>query len=199
MAQPAMDNVTPIRIGIPILAQNREDDAKTVIGAKMIRTFSAKAHELAQTKPNSPTHLEMLHAAASVTRNLPRNKLRLIVTPLGPQRDWLTEAIKRAEVAIAASGHVESQWSLAYHLDQQDGGDRASELNSERTRARRLADQAIEDALRMPITRKWDIKRKQELAGREAWARKYRPDWQALIDADAASYAKPRKAKGAEA
>lgn len=198
LAYAATDNVTPIRIGIPILAQNRDEDTKVSMLASLARSYAKKAHALAQTAPNSSEHLQALHMAG-VANQLPCNKLRLLVTPLGPQREWLDEAIKRANIAIAAHHHIESQWSLAYHLDQQDGGDRAPAFSAERTRARRIADEAIEDALRMPITRKWDIKRKQELAGKEGWARVYRPHWQALIDADVAAYAKPRKTKGAEA
>ncbi|MDB5583362.1 MAG: hypothetical protein JWR80_8538 [Bradyrhizobium sp.] len=198
MGTQAMATVAPIRPGITVPDQNRAEDVKTSMVANMARNYAARAYELAQTAPNSKEHLHALHMSG-MSNQLPCNKLRLIVTPLGPQREWLDEAIKRANVAIAAHDHIESQWSLAYHLDGKDGGDRHLAFGLERTRARREADDAIEDALRIPITRKWDIKRKQDLAGKETWAREYRPTWQALIDADVAAYAKPRKSKGAEA
>jgi hypothetical protein len=199
MGTQSICKVAPIRAGVTVPPQNRDEDTKTAMVANMARNYAARAYELAQTAPNSKEHLQALHMSG-ISDQLPCNKLRLIVTPLGPQREWLDEAIKRANVAIAAHQHVESQWSLAYHLDRQDGGERHLAFDAERTRARAVADQAIEDALRIPISRKWDIKRKQDLAGKEAWARKYRPAWQALIDADAANYStrQSRRAKVAK-
>lgn len=187
-------NVRAIRPGIAIPTSTDEHKA-TYQDAMIAAIWQKQAHDLAQTAPNSDAHLLALRLA-EMDRRLPRNNLRLIVTPVTPRSEWFTEAHHRVHVATKERELADSRWSLAYLLDKQDGGSRAEAANIERERTRAELDRAIEDALRTPTTRRCDAAAKQRMVGRREWAEKYRPDWQAMVDEDLARYTpKSRKAE----
>ena len=187
-------NVRAIRPGIVIPKPTTERPRASVI-AILASSWLDRAHCLAQTEPNSERHRTALHMAG-IDKELPRNNLRLLVTPVTPRSEWFTEAQHRVHVATKVRELAESRWSLAYLLDKQDGGSRADAANVERERAQAELDQAIEDALRTPTTRRCDAAAKQRMVGRREWAEKYRPDWQAMVDEDLARYvSKSRKAE----
>lgn len=190
-------NVCAIRPGIPIGA-NRKEDEETRAMAAVAQAAAAKAHELAQTEPNSEAHLTH-ERIALMTRLLPRNNLRLVVTPTAPVAEWFRLAWLRVVVARAARDLADSRWSLAYELDRQDGGERRRDAEAPRHDAQRELDLAIEDALRTPTVRKVDAARKQDIIGGKAWAEKYRPHWQAMVDEDLARYPARPRAKRASA
>lgn len=186
-------NVRAIRPGIVIPEPTTERPRASVI-ATLASSWLDKAHCLAQTEPNSERHRTALHMAG-IDKELPRNNLRLLVTPISPRQEWFSEARQRVNVARKAHELAESRWCLAYTLDKQDGGSRCDAANIERTRTRSELDQAVEDALRTPTTRKCDAAAKQDMIGKRVWAEKYRPDWQAMVDEDLTRYpSKSRKA-----
>jgi hypothetical protein len=187
-------NVRAIRPGIAI-PTSTDDHRRAHQDAQIVAIWQKQAHDLAQTAPNSEAHLLALRMAG-MDRKLPRNNLRLIVTPVTPRSEWFTEAQHRVHVATKAQELAASRWALAYLLDKQDGGTRRDAANVERERTQVELDQAIEDALRTPTTRRCDAAAKQRMIGRREWAEKYRPDWQAMVDEDLAHYAsKSRKAE----
>jgi hypothetical protein len=187
-------NVRAIRPGIAI-PTSTDDHKRAYQDAQIVAIWQQQAHDLAQTAPNSEAHLLALRMAG-MDRKLPCNNLRLIVTPVTPRSEWFTEAQHRVHVATKAQELAASRWALAYLLDRQDGGTRHDAANVERERAQAELDQAVEDALRTPTTRRCDAAAKQRMIGRREWAEKYRPEWQAMVDEDLARYtSKSRKAE----
>lgn len=190
-------NVRAIRPGVSIPAQ-REDDRQTITLARLAQSYEEAAYRRAQTEPNSEAHRLSLHMATIGTK-LPRNNLRLLVTPTIPRAEWFTEAWRKVRIARAAVELIESQWSHAAHLDSFDQGGRTKALDAELDDKRTALDLAILDALRTPVTKKGDALRKQEMIGRREWAGTYRPDWQAIVDEDLARFpTKARKARAQE-
>ena len=190
------DNVRAIRPGLPIPPQ-REEDITCSIYARLAASYMENAYQLAQTEPNSKDHRTALHMAR-IAEQLPRNNLRVIVTPATPREEWFAEAWRKVRIAQATCDLIESQHSLALHLDRFDEGGRAKLLSAERSEKREALDVAILDALRTPVTRKGDIARKQAMVGKREWATKYRPEWQAIIDEELARFParSPRKQEG---
>lgn len=190
-------NIRAIRPGLPIPAQSAADNS-TIARARMASIYADKAYRLAQTEPNSKEHRTALHMAG-IAEQLPRNNLRLLVTPTIPRAEWFTEAWRKVRIARASVELIESQWSHAVHLDGFDQGGRAKALDAELDDKRAALDVAILDALRTPVTKKGDALRKQEMIGRREWAERYRPDWQAIIDEDLARFpTKTRKPRAQE-
>lgn len=191
-------NVRAIRPGVAIPVQ-RDDDRQAIIHARLAQSYEEAAHRLAQTEPNSEAHRLSLHMA-TIGKKLPRNNLRLLVTPTMPRAEWFTAAWRKVQIARAAVELVQSQWSHAAHLDSFDQGSRAKALDQDLDDKRAALDLAILDALRTPVTKKGDVLRKQEMIGRREWAATYRPDWQAIVDEDLARFpTKARKARKARA
>lgn len=187
-------NVRAIRPNLPIPAQ-REEDLTCSMHARLAASWLEKAHQLAQTEPNSKDHRLALHMAG-IAEKLPRNNLRVLVTPITPRQEWFDEAWRKWRVAKAAHDLAESRWSLAYCLDQQDRGERHKTAQIERDRTQADLNLAIEDTLRTPTVRKADALRKQDIIGKREWAQTYRPAWQAMVDEDVARFPnKPRKAR----
>lgn len=190
-------NVRAIRPGIQIPAQ-RDDDRQFITVANMARSYAEKAYQLAQTEPDSENHRFALHMAG-IAEKLPRNNLRVLVTPTTPRREWFEEALRRWRVAKAAYDLAQSRRNLAYCLDRQDEGERHKAARLECDQAEADLNRTIEDALRTPTVRKCDALSKQEMIGPRVWAEKYRPDWQAIVDEDLARYpAKVRKPRAQE-
>jgi hypothetical protein len=189
-------NVCAIRPGIAIPDQRDEDDTAR-INAKITSSFLDKAYALAQIEPNSDAHRFALHMAA-IDHKLPRNNLRLIVTPTAPREEWFQEAWRKVRIARAAVDLIESQHGLAAHLDRFDRGERATELRPEMEAKRAAYNLAVLDCLRTPVTKKGEVARKQDIVGKREWAEKYRPEWQAIIDEELARFpAKARKSRTA--
>lgn len=190
-------NVRAIRPGIAIPDQ-RDEDMKNATLARLAASYREKAYQLAQTEPDSREHRLALHMAG-IDEQLPRNNLRLHVTPVTPRQEWFLDAIRRWHVARDAKALANSRDNLAYHLDQQDGGERRKETKATLDRAEADLRLATEDALRTPTMRRCDAARKQELIGRREWASVYRPEWQAMVDEDLARYPAPKRRQKAEA
>ncbi|MBB4155305.1 hypothetical protein GGQ80_003225 [Sphingomonas jinjuensis] len=187
-------NVRAIRPGLSI-PQQRDEDNACITTARLVSVFAASAHRLAQSAPNSEDHYVAEHMAG-MGHKLPRNNLRLLVTPQQPKEEWFRLAYKDYCVAKGVRDLAEARFSRAWCLDQWDKGDRAEALRSERDRAQAALDIVILDALRTPVTRKWDIAIKQQMVGKREWAAKYRPEMQAIIDEEAARLAsKPRRSR----
>jgi hypothetical protein len=190
-------NVRAIRPGVSIPAQ-REDDREAIMFARLAQGYEDQAYKLAQSEPNSEAHRLSLHMAG-ISQKLPRNNLRVIVTPAVPRAEWFTDAWRKVRIARAAVELIESQWCHAAHLDSFDQGGRAKALDAELDEKREARDLAILDALRTPTTKKGDALRKQEMIGQREWAERYRPDWQAIVDEDLARFpTKARKARAQE-
>ncbi|WP_203309622.1 hypothetical protein [Sphingomonas beigongshangi] len=191
-------NVRAIRPGVAIPAQ-RNEDLEFVSVASVARSYAEKAYQLAQTEPNSKDH-RFAEYMAGITEKLPRNNLRLLVTPITPRREWFDEALRKWRVAKAAHQLAQSRWNLAYCLDRQDEGERHKAARLECDQAEADLNRTIEDALRTPTVRKCDALTKQEMIGKREWAATYRPDWQAIVDEDLARYPakapKPRAKEG---
>jgi hypothetical protein len=184
-------NVRAIRPGISIPAQ-RAEDLESVMLAGLAKSFEDQAYQLAQTQPNSKEHRLALHMQ-QIGDKLPRNNLRLIVTPTLPRAEWFHDAWRKVRIAQAALELINSQHLYAMHLDGYDQGGRAKALEGDRDDKKAALDLAILDALRTPVTKKGDVLRKQEMIGRREWAEKYRPEWQAIVDEDLARF--PTKAR----
>lgn len=180
-------NVRAIRPGLSIPAQRDEDQA-CIMTAKLAADGAASAYRLAQTHPNTERH-RLSEALARQDHKLPRNNLRLLVTPQQPKEEWFSLAYKDYCVAKGVRDLAEARFSRAWCLDQWDSGDRAEALRGERDRAQTALDIVILDALRTPVTRKWEIGMKQQMVGKRDWAEKYRPEMQAIIDEEAARFA----------
>lgn len=190
-------NVLAIRPGISIPSQ-REEDLTNAMLSRMAKSYEEQAYELAQTQPNSKEHRLAIHMQ-QIGDKLPRNNLRLIVTPTMPRAEWFADAWRKVRIAQAAFSLIQSQRCYALHLDSYDQGGRGDALSVEYDDKRAALDLAILDALRTPVTKKGDVLRKQEMIGRREWAEKYRPDWQAIVDEDLARFpTKARKARTQE-
>lgn len=179
-------NVRSIRPGLLIPEPSQEDERNAML-ARLAASYERTAYQLAQTEPNSREHLLALHMAG-IANKLPRNNLRLLVTPLTPRQEWFSEAWQRWRVASAAKDLAWSEESLARSLDEKDGGERAKAAERETERREAELRLALEDALRTPTARKADAVRKQTMIGKREWAEKYRPEWQAMVDEDLARY-----------
>lgn len=190
-------NIRAIRRGVAIPDQ-REEDLKNATLVRIAASYREKAYQLAQTEPDSDEHRLALHMAG-IDDKLPRNNLRLHVTPVTPRQEWFGEAMRHWRVARDAKALAESRDSLAYHLDQQDGGSRRKTTMADLERAEAELRRVTEDALRTPTTRKCDAARKQEMIGRREWASVYRPEWQAMVDEDLARYPAPKRRQKTEA
>lgn len=192
-----MGTITPIRSGITIPERPSDEDEMTAFHRRIAMGFLGK---VGNGKDGLSDQQRCNIGEGLLQKKLPRNNLRLIVQPASPRKEWFAEMRKRAEIAIRAHDLTESRWSLAYHLDQLDGGDRQHAPECDRTRARREMDNAILDALRTPATRLGDIRRKQEMVGKREWALEWRPDLQAIIDEEEARLrARPKPRTGREA
>ncbi len=189
-------NVRAIRPGIAIPDQ-RDEDMKNVTLARLAASYREKAYQLAQTEPNSDDHRFALHMAG-IDDRLPRNNLRLHVTPLSPRQEWFYDAFRRWVVARDAVALANSRDVLAFHLDSQDGGERSRATKEERDKAEAELRYATEEALRTPTTRRCDATRKQELIGKREWASVHRPAWQAMVDEDIARYPAPKRRQKTE-
>lgn len=191
-------NVRAIRPGLPIPSQ-REQDGEHISRARMAAHLRERAYQLAQTEPNSETH-RLVERMAGMDDSLPRNNLRLLVTPTTPRAEWLNDAMHRVRIARAALELVTSRRSHALYLDTWDRAGRANPLKPEMDEAQAALNLAILDALRTPAIKRDDVTRKQEMIGQRAWAAEYRPEWQAIVDAELARFpVKVRKAKEARA
>lgn len=186
------DNVSAIRPGIAIPAQQPDADAECITIARLAKSYDDQAYQLAKTEPNSEKHRLALHMAGLST-NLPCNNLRLLVTPVTPKAEWFYEASLRVRTARAVLALIESQCAHAFHLDSYDRGERAQRILREIDEKREALDLAILDALRTPATKKGDVLRKQEMIGKREWAEKHRPAWQAIVDEELARF--PTKAR----
>lgn len=184
-------NVRAIRRGLAIPDQ-REEDLKYATVARLAASYREKAYQLAQTEPDSHEHRLALHMAG-IDDELPRNNLRVHITPVTPRQEWFCDALRRWMVARDAAALANSRHMLACHLDHQDGGERKKATKIERDRAEADLRHAIEEALRTPTTRKYDAARKQELIGKREWASIHRPEWQAMVDEDLAHYPAPKR------
>ena len=185
-----MGSVTPIRKGITIPACPTEDDEMTAYHRRVALGFLA---DIGNNEGGLSDQQMRAIGEGMLRDKIPRNNLRLIVQPISPREEWFTEMHSKARVASIAHDLAESQWSLAYHLDQYDGGQRHLDADRERERTRKLKDLAILDALRTPATRLWDVRRKQDMVGSREWALKYRPEMQAIIDEEEARLRATRK------
>lgn len=190
-------NVRAIRPGIAIPDQ-RDEDMKNVTLARLAASYREKAYQLAQTEPDSREHRLALHMAG-IDEQLPRNNLRLHVTPVTPRQEWFYDAFRRWVVARDAVTLANSRDMLAFHLDRQDGGERSKATKAERDKAEAELRHATEEALRTPTTRKCDAARKQELIGKREWASVHRPEWQAMVDEDLARYPATKRRQKTEA
>ncbi len=190
-------NVRAIRRGIAIPDQ-REEDLKNATLARLAASYREKAYQLAQTEPDSHEHRLALHMAG-IDHELPRNNLRVHITPVTPRQEWFYDAFRRWVVARDAAALANSRDLLACHLDRQDGGERNKATRIERDRAEADLRHATEEALRTPTTRKCDAARKQDLIGKREWASVHRPEWQAMVDEDLTRYPAPKRRQKTEA
>lgn len=173
-------NVCAIRPGVAIPKQ-RPDDLTNVVLARAAADWEARCNELAESQPGSADHRLARHMAG-LSKQLPCNNLRLLVTPTVPRAQWCAEAWLNVRIAKAELDLAESRHSHAYHLDLWDQGTRATHLRGEVDAKRQAYDFAILDYLRTPATRKGEVGDKQKLIGGRDWCLKYRPEWQAIID-----------------
>jgi 2-C-methyl-D-erythritol 4-phosphate cytidylyltransferase/2-C-methyl-D-erythritol 2,4-cyclodiphosphate synthase len=94
-----------VRLGLAALAGSRvshvlvHDAARPLVAAAVVRAVLDATLEVGAALPVVPVHDTVKEDDGSgfVARTLPRPRLRLAQTPQGSRRDWLEEALARAE------------------------------------------------------------------------------------------------------
>ncbi|HEX8443032.1 MAG TPA: hypothetical protein VF631_05230 [Allosphingosinicella sp.] len=95
-------NINPIRPKLKVPKHNPARDDLAILFARLAADCKVKAEELAHTEDGSARHQAAL-ALAGIDRKLPRNNLRLLLSTLDEERDFL---LRCSELEVLKAEHA---------------------------------------------------------------------------------------------
>jgi hypothetical protein len=174
-ALPTPAKVVPIRPKVRMRRANHPRDDGTVMIAKLAASYERSARA---AEPGSEEQRLALHMAG-MSMKLPRNNLRCISTPDVPPEQAFLIMLKRARVAVAEFNLIEAKFSLAMEC-----GEDLHAWSEKRDAAVERRNQAVEDCLRTPSTKRFHLRELKASLIKDARPFGNGELWQELLAAD---------------
>jgi hypothetical protein len=198
----APGKVVKIRRGMTMPKANRPEDTEAIMFARMATASADRAHELAQTAPNSEDHRNALAIALASENLRPRNNLRIFTTP-----EDVVKGLHKAHTRVAIAN---AEWLLAdlRHGNAIGDSDEAAQAHwaAEQNAADANLWLAVERLLRIPATSLAQFRQFKTLklrygVGNLEWLRMHKPELAVIMDdelarLDAEKAARSTKQKG---